>query len=77
MAKAKNNSTNDVNFLFEMGTIRYIDRMWWRFQSPNFANLAEHHFRVFWIAMVIAAQEKNVDTGKMATFRRNETGQST
>lgn len=49
-----------------MGTIRYIDRMWRRFLSPRFANLAEHHFRVFWVAMIIAAQEKNVDTGKIA-----------
>ncbi len=66
MAKPRNNPSNDINFLFEMGTIRYIDRMWRRFSTPHFANLAEHHFRVFWIAMIIAAQEKNVDTGKMA-----------
>lgn len=59
-------SNNDVNFLFEMGTIRYNIRMWRRFLSPNFANLAEHHFRVFWVAMIIAAREKNVDTGKIA-----------
>jgi putative hydrolase of HD superfamily len=57
---------NDVNFLFEMGNIRLIDRMWRRFQSPHFANLAEHHFRVFWIAMMIAANEKGADTGKIA-----------
>lgn len=59
-------SKKDVNFLFEMGTIRYNTRMWRRFLSPNFANLAEHHFRVFWVAMMIAAQEKGVDTGKIA-----------
>ncbi len=56
----------DVNFLFEMGNIRFIERMWKRFLRDDFANLAEHHFRVFWIAMVIAAYEKNVDTGKVA-----------
>lgn len=56
----------DVNFLFEMGNIRLIDRMWRRFHSKDFANLAEHHFRVFWIAMVIAANEGSVDTGKIA-----------
>ena len=66
MKKPQATTTSNVNFLFEMGTIRYIDRMWRRFLSPHFANLAEHHFRVFWIAMVIAAQEKNVDTGKIA-----------
>lgn len=57
---------SDVNFLFEMGGIRFIDRMWRRFLKDDFANLAEHHFRMFWIAMVIAANEKNVDTGKIA-----------
>jgi putative hydrolases of HD superfamily len=56
----------DIDFLFEMGNIRYIDRMWRRFYNKDFANLAEHHFRVFWIAMVIASHEKNVDTGKIA-----------
>lgn len=49
-----------------MGNIRYIDRMWRRFLGVGFANLAEHHFRVFWIAMIIAAHEKGVDTGKVA-----------
>lgn len=56
----------DVNFLFEMGNIRYIDRMWRRFCNKDFANLAEHHFRVFWIAMTIAAHEKDADSGKVA-----------
>jgi putative hydrolases of HD superfamily len=57
---------HDVNFLFEMGNIRLIDRMWRRFHTTSFANLADHHFRVFWIAMTIAAKEENVDTGKIA-----------
>lgn len=60
------NLEKDVNFLFEMGNIRFIERMWRRFLRDDFANLAEHHFRTFWIAMVIAAHEKNVDTGKVA-----------
>lgn len=49
-----------------MGNIRFIERMWRRFLHDDFANLAEHHFRVFWIAMVIAANEGDVDTGKIA-----------
>lgn len=56
----------DIDFIFEMGSIRFIDRMWKRFLREDYANLAEHHFRVFWIAMVIAAHEKNVDTDKIA-----------
>jgi putative hydrolases of HD superfamily len=56
----------DINFLFEIGGIRYIQRSWQRFFSPDMANLADHHFKVFWIAMVIASHEENVDTGKVA-----------
>lgn len=62
----KNTMQPDINFLFEMGNIRFIERMWRRFQHDDFANLAEHHFRVFWIALVIAAHEGDVDTGKIA-----------
>jgi putative hydrolase of HD superfamily len=59
--------SRDIDFLFEMGNIRLIDRVWKRLNSPGMANLSEHHFRVFWIAMVIAAREKApVDTGKIA-----------
>lgn len=56
----------DVEFLFEMGNIRLVQRTWRRFYTPEFANLAEHHFRMFWIAMVIAEREGNVDTGRIA-----------
>ena len=63
---SKDSLKSDVNFLFEMGSIRFIDRMWRRFLRDDFANLAEHHFRMFWIAMIIAANEKDVDTGKIA-----------
>ncbi len=65
MAKQKDIKP-DINFLFEMGSIRFISRMWQRFLNGDFANLAEHHFRMFWIAMVIASREGNVDTGKIA-----------
>lgn len=63
----KKDFTGDINFLYEMGNIRLIDRMWRRFHFQNSANVAEHHFRVFWIAMVIAAHEAtDADTGKIA-----------
>ncbi len=65
MTKPTNNRAN-INFLYEMGSIRYIERMWTRLGGTPFANLAEHHFHVFWIAMIIAAHEANVDTGKIA-----------
>jgi len=59
--------TADVNFLFEMGSVRFISRMWHRFLGGDFANLADHHFRMYWIAMVIAEHEgADINTvGKM------------
>lgn len=61
----KTTMTRDIQFLFEMGCIRFIDRMWRRFLNGDFSNLAEHHFRMFWIAMTIAKYEGG-DTGKIA-----------
>lgn len=58
--------SRDIAFLYEMGSIRFMDRMWRRFLNGDFANLAEHHFRVFWIAMVIAAREPGADSAKVA-----------
>jgi putative hydrolase of HD superfamily len=55
----------DIDFLYEIGNIRLIDRSWRRFHTLNFANLAEHHFRVCWLALIIAAYEGKVDTGKI------------
>ncbi len=55
----------DIEFLYEMGTIRYIQRTWRQFLNPDFANLAEHHFRVAWIALMLAKQEGVTDTEKV------------
>lgn len=66
MKKQTTTTKRDVQFLFEMGSIRYVNRTWRRFLNPNVANLAEHHFRVFWIAMTIASHEGPVDMGKIA-----------
>lgn len=55
----------DTEFLFEMGTLRFIGRVWQQFITPNFANLAEHTLRVIWIAIVIAEHEKNRNLEKI------------
>lgn len=59
----------DVNFLYELGTLRFLERQWKRFLNADFANLAEHHFRVAWIALVIAKHESkkpgDIDTEKI------------
>lgn len=48
----------DIEFLFEIGTLRFIPRQWTRYLNTDFANLAEHHFRIIWLALIIAKYEK-------------------
>lgn len=56
----------DVELLFELGMIRHLPRQWVRFGGINFANLADHHFRVAWTAMLIANREDaDVDIEKI------------
>lgn len=66
MKKSTPPLAQDIKFIFEMGNIRLMPRMGSRFLSAFEADLADHHFRVFWIAMIIAAHEGRVDTGKIA-----------
>lgn len=55
-------SNRDIEFLYEMGTLRYIPRMWRQFLNKDFANLSEHIFRVMWISVIIAKHEgANID----------------
>ena len=48
----------DLEFMYEIGSLRFIQRTWRRFLNEDLANLAEHHVRVAWIALVIAKYEK-------------------
>lgn len=54
-----------MEFLYEIGALRFISRSWKRFLNADFANLAEHHIRVAWLAMVLAKHEKVEDTEKI------------
>lgn len=56
----------DVELLYEIGSIRFIQRTWKQFLGPDFANLTEHHFRVTWLALLLAKMEGKGDTGKIA-----------
>lgn len=55
----------DVDFLYEIGTLRFIPRSWIQFLHADFANVAEHTLRVLWIALLIAKYEGG-DMGKIA-----------
>lgn len=47
----------DIDFLYEVGTLRHIDRAWRQFGGLPFANVAEHSYRTTIIAMLIAVRE--------------------
>lgn len=55
----------DLELMFELGCLRFIPRVWKQFLGPNYANLAEHHLRVAWLALLLAKMEKRGDTGKI------------
>jgi putative hydrolases of HD superfamily len=48
----------DLEFLYEIGTLRFLQRKWIQFLHADVQNIAEHKFRVIWIALVIAKNEK-------------------
>lgn len=52
------NKNRNLEFLYEIGTIRFIPRIWRQFLNKDFANLSEHIFRVMWTAIIIAKEEK-------------------
>ncbi len=57
------NNNRNLEFLYEIGTLRFIPRIWRQFLNKDFANLSEHLFRVMWIAIIIA-KEENADIDK-------------
>jgi len=63
MKRRKQLAPRDLEFLYEIGSLRHIKRSWSRFLNPDYQNLAEHHLRVVWVAMIIAKHEgvKNIE----------------
>jgi|SRR5579859_1519681 len=59
------NLARDIEFLYEVGTLRYATRTWNQFLNPNCQNLTEHTLRVIWIALILAKHEGVTDTGKV------------
>lgn len=58
-------SNRDLELLYEVGCLRFIPRAWRQFFLPQAANLAEHHFRVAWIALLLAKMERNTNEAKI------------
>ncbi|MFH1621012.1 MAG: HD domain-containing protein [Patescibacteria group bacterium] len=58
-------TNRDIEFLYEIGTLRFIPRTWRQFLNIDFANLAEHTLRVIWTAVIIAKNEEGADLNKV------------
>lgn len=48
----------DIEFLYEIGTLKNTPRAWAQFLGPNVADNAAHSFRVAFIALMLARSEK-------------------
>ena len=48
----------DAELLYEIGCLRNMQRTWQQFNNPDAANIAEHIYRVMWIASMLARYEK-------------------
>lgn len=55
----------DLEFLYEIGCLRHIQRTWKQFLNPDFQNLSEHILRVIWISLVLARYEGVKNTEKI------------
>jgi putative hydrolase of HD superfamily len=56
--------SRDLELMYEISAMRFIDRSWVQYHRPNVANVAEHTFRVAWIAQILALRE-GADVGKV------------
>ncbi len=48
----------DIEFLYEIGALRFVQRTWRQFFREDVANNSEHMFRVMWTALAISKAEK-------------------
>lgn len=56
--KSPLNLQKDLDFFYELGCLRHIQRTWKQFLNPDFQNLSEHILRVVWIALTLAEYEE-------------------
>ncbi|MEK7635706.1 MAG: HD domain-containing protein [Patescibacteria group bacterium] len=51
------NIKRDLEFLYEVGSFRFLQRTWKQFLNPDFQNISEHTLRVLWISLILAKYE--------------------
>lgn len=55
----------DIELLYEIGCLRFVQRTWKRFLNIDFQNVSEHTLRVIWLALIIAKKEGIENTEKI------------
>src|SRR3989338_8498578 len=55
----------DLEFLYEIGTLKNTERSWQQFMGSGCATVPEHTFRVIFLALLIARGEKFKDEEKV------------
>jgi putative hydrolases of HD superfamily len=56
---------NDINFLFEIGSLRNVQRGWRQHLGMDCANVLDHTIRVIWLALIISRMEGTGDENKI------------
>lgn len=66
MAKKSQKQNRDLDFLYEVGSLRAIQRAWAQlFGGHRVANILEHAMRVALLALIISRREGKGDEGKI------------
>lgn len=55
----------DLEFLYEIGAFRFLQRAWTHVLTPEFANITEHIYRVMWLGLILSKYEKKGDHEKI------------
>jgi putative hydrolases of HD superfamily len=55
----------DLDFLYEIGSLRHVPRGWRQHLGFDIASDLEHTFRLIWIALMISRMEKSGDENKI------------
>lgn len=55
----------DIEFLYEIGSLRNIQRGWRQHLAMDCENILEHSFRVIWLALILARKEGVKDEEKI------------
>jgi len=58
-------TNRDLEFLFEIGSLRNLQRSWRQTLGVDCASVSEHTFRVLWLSLIIAKRESEVDENKI------------